>query len=490
MGTDFASMLDNNHDLEQGDRQESNKYLVVENYIKQAIQSGIYQKDDKLPSIRSLSIDLCMSKNTVIRAYQELEAQGHVYSVPRSGYRVKIRAEFNSTWFEPTCVDLISICKEILTYSKHKELLSIGSAHPNIDAPAIKSLYAEIGRHSRQQAYTSSHYQLPPGDKLLVKQLAKITQDLGIAAHVDDLLVTHGAQQAISLALRAITNSGDIVAVESPCYFGNLLLLESLGLKVVEIPSCPRDGINPAALEQAMKDLDIKVIIVTPNFINPTGAVMPLERRKYFLSVSGNIPIIEDDVFGALAYSYPLPSLYTLDSQKRVIYVNSLSKTLDSRLRIGWMLAGRYRAQIEQYLLCDNMGCLNLMQSGVATFLTSGKYRPHTTRMIRIYQTNVKHFSTLLHDVLEQHENVKNRYQINITQGSFLLWIKLPEETNSYDLYRACNKERISILPGTVFGLHNQYQNFIRVSVANFSRDKDWLPAMKILGRLISQYAP
>ncbi|MBO0216533.1 PLP-dependent aminotransferase family protein, partial [Vibrio sp. Vb2880] len=118
------------------------------------------------------------------------------------------------------------------------------------------------------------------------------------------------------------------------------------------------------------------------------GVFIRLEKRQQLLLASGNIPIIEDDVFGGLSYDKPLPSLRLLDDKQRVIYVNSLSKTHDSRLRIGWMLAGRYRDQIEQYLLCENMGSLNLMQSAVATFLTSGKYRTHTARMGRVYQNN------------------------------------------------------------------------------------------------------
>ncbi|KJG34987.1 transcriptional regulator [Photobacterium angustum] len=488
MGTDVGNLVKLTNLIDQEKWERSSKYILVESYLLKIIQSGAFQDNDKLPSIRKLSADLCVSKNTVIRAYQELEAQGYVYALPKSGYRVSVRTKLDTMLMEPTCVDLLSLCKDILSYPEYKECLPLGSAHPNINAPAIKSLYAEIGRHSRQQVYTSSHYQLPPGNKLLVKQLAKITQDLGISASTDDLLVTHGAQQSISLALRAMTRSGDIVAVESPCYFGNLLLLESLGLKVIEIPSCSREGISPEALEQAMKTWDIKVIIVTPNFTNPTGAVMPLKRRQKLLSISSNIPIIEDDVFGALAHGTPLPSLYSLDIQKRVIYVNSLSKTLDSRLRIGWILAGKYREKIEKYLLCDNMGGLNLLHSGVATFLTSGKYRTHTSKMIRNYQSQVQYFCLLLNKVLSKYENVKNRYQIHKTQGSFLLWIRLPKGTDSYELYRECNQHKISILPGTVFGSHNQYKHCFRVSVANFDCDNDWLPAMEVFGRLISQH--
>lgn len=477
MGTDVASILN------------SSKYLSVEKHLKQAINNGVYQTHDKLPSIRQLSTELNVSKNTIVRAYQELEAQNMVYSMPKSGYRVQQLESSETEVTNPTRVDLLSVCKQILAYPKYQELLPTGSAHPNIDAPAIKSLYAEIGRHSRQQSHIPSHYQLPPGDDLLVKQLAKITQDLGTPASVDDLLVTHGAQQAISLALRATTQTGDIVAVESPCYFGNLLMLESLGLQVVEIPSCPRDGIDPDALDRALAKWDIKVLIVTPNFTNPTGSMMPLKRREKLLAVSGYIPIIEDDVFGALSFDKPLPSLRKLDDKQRVIYVNSLSKTLDSRLRIGWVLAGRYRAQIEQYLLCENMGSLNLMQSAVATFLTSGKYRTHMARMCRVYQANVRRYLQLLNQCLDEHVELKNRYQINAVQGSFLLWLRLPPKTDSYSLYQACNEHKISILPGSVFGTQGQHQNCIRLCVANIGTEKNWLPATQTLARLIAQHA-
>ena len=224
-------------------RVKQSKYQSVIDYLRNAIESGVFQSGDKLPSIRQLSERLSVSKNTVIRAYQELEAIGVIEAVSKSGYRVLATIEEKIETVAPSEVDLLGVCKEILSYPDYRELLPTGSAHPCIDAPAIRSLYAEIGRQSRQQANIVSHYQLPPGEPLLVKQLAKLTQELGTPAPISELLVTHGAQQAISLALRATTQPGDIIAVESPCYFGTLLLLESLSLQAVEIPSCPRDGI-------------------------------------------------------------------------------------------------------------------------------------------------------------------------------------------------------------------------------------------------------
>ncbi|KJY82834.1 transcriptional regulator [Vibrio galatheae] len=463
----------------------SNKYLMVEHHIKQRIDSGMLADNEKLPSIRSLSQRLTVSKNTVIRAYQELEAQGVIYTVPKSGYRVCPNTLSSTLTQSPSNVDLLSVCKEILTYSPEKELLATGSAHPNIDTPAIRSLYAEIGRHSRRQSQTPSHYQLPPGNQQLLKHLSKISQDLGVKVATNEIAITHGAQQAISLALRALTTVGDIIAVESPCYFGNLLLMESLGLQVIEVPSCPRTGLDIDSLQEAINQWDVKVILVTPNFTNPTGARMPLEKRLALLDVSGSIPIIEDDVFGALAFDEGIAPLKSLDNRDRVIYVNSLSKMLDSRLRIGWILAGRYQPQIEKFLVCDNMGSLNLMQSAVADFLSSGKYRQHVYKMRRFYQNNTRLLLQELSNAFDQYPSLKHKYKAILPQGSFLLWLSLPEGLDSHNLYQQTKHIGISILPGTIFDTSGQYENCVRFSCSNFTSNPEWRIGVEKLASVI-----
>lgn len=452
----------------------ANKYSRVEQEIKQSIEQGIYLTHDKLPSIRLMSEQLQVSKNTVIRAYQELEAQGIIYAIAKSGYRVQPPVSQITLTHPPREIDRLSICREILTYTPTSELLAAGSAHPFTDTPAIKSLYAEIGRHSRKQSYIPSHYQLPPGNTVLIKQLARITHDLGINTSVGDIAVTHGAQQAISLALRALTQPGDIVAVESPCYFGNLLLMESLNLKVIEIASCPVTGMDPLALQSAIEQWNIAAILVTPNFTNPTGARMPIDKRVSLLSVANDIPIIEDDVFGSLAFDETVPSLKSLDDKQRVIYVNSLSKNLDSRLRIGWILAGRYQDKIEKYLVSDNMGSLNLMQSAVGEFLTSGRYRQHIQKMRRLYAHNSRLFVSELTSALNRIEPLSGAYQIHRPKGSFLLWLRLPEWFDSYKLYQDCRPLGINLLPGTVFGTDEQYRHCVRFSCANVFNNASW----------------
>ena len=465
-----------------------NKYLAVEQHIKNQIEDGILHVHDRLPSIRQLSTQLNMSKNTVIRAYQELEATGLIYSVPKSGYRVQelelVTLKNNS---RPQKVDLLSVTRSVLSRPDGKLKLLTGSAHPNVNNPAIRSLYAEIGRHSRLQTQLPGYYQLPPGDDQLVKQILKITQDIGVPASANEIAITHGAQQAISLALRALTEPGDVVAVESPCYFGNLLLLESLGLKALEIPTSVHSGIDISALQDAIEKWPVKTVLVTPNFANPTGSRMPLNNRKALLEITKQLPIIEDDVFGSLAYDAPLPSLKELDKDGRVIYVSSLSKTLDSRLRIGWLLSGQYQPQIEKFLLCDNMGSSNLMQSAVGQFLTSGRYRSHIAKMKRLYQTNYKQFHTALTESLNQYPQVKGRYHLSRTEGAFLIWLTLPDSFDSYELYLDCLEHKLGILPGTVFGTNDQYKHCVRFSVANLEETKEWREGVEIMARLIAK---
>ncbi|MBE0370632.1 aminotransferase-like domain-containing protein [Pseudoalteromonas aurantia] len=462
------------------------KYQKVVEYIRNEIVQGSLSYGEKLPSIRGLSQLLCVSKNSIIKAYDMLEALDVIYSVPRSGYRVKeLIIEEVANLPQPKEVDLLSVSKEVLKYSKLRHSMPAGSAHPSSELPAVRQLYAEIGRHSRRQTHTPSYYQLPPGDDNLLKQLYKITQQQGINVKPADIVVTNGAQQAISLALRAITEPGDIVAIETPCYFGLLLMLESLGLKILEIPCDTHNGMDVSALERVLKQWPVKAVLVTPNFSNPTGSLMPLAQRKLLLSVCGNTPIIEDDVFGELTFSGSLPSLKMLDKHNTVIYVSSLSKTLDSRLRVGWVISAQYQTCISKRLISESMGGHNLIQSAVADFLASGKYKQHLKCARKQYQENLHVFCTLLRQALDHHPQLNGCYQLTHPQGSFLCWLTLPVRVCAYRVYEDALQHGISILPGRLFATNHQFEHCIRFSLANFHDTMPWRKAITELAAII-----
>jgi DNA-binding transcriptional MocR family regulator len=212
---------------------------------------------------------------------------------------------------------------------------------------------------------------------------------------------------------------------------------------------------------------------------------MPLSHRQALLDVTHNIPIIEDDVFGSLGFNEALPNLKALDTEERVIYINSLSKTLDSRLRIGWMVAGRYMDQIEKVLLSENMGSLNLMQSAVAEFLTSGKYRTHLARMRRVYQQHQQRFARLLNQAFSHEPQLAGRYHLSRPEGSFLCWLTLPLEVDTYRVYQECLEQKISLLPGHLFATQGQFNHCIRFSVATLDDEQQWLRSLQTLAAII-----
>ncbi|MGF1761071.1 PLP-dependent aminotransferase family protein [Photobacterium sagamiensis] len=465
----------------------SKKYQEVEAYITQRIEKGSYQPGDKLPSIRALSDKLQVSKNTVIRAYLELEASQLITPQPRSGYTVTSPPDaLPLVTSEPIYVDLMSLSKSILIQPLEPHLMPAGSAHPDTDFPAIRSLYAEIGRHSRYQTNIPSHYQLPPGNETLIKQLVHINQELGIITSPQEILITHGAQQAISLSLQALTQSGDIVLVDSPCYFGTLLLLESLGLKALEVPAHSVTGIDLLALEKAVEQWPVKAILINPSYNNPTGHLLSEPARKALLKITSGIPIIEDDVFGGLSYQKRPQTLKALDNEDRVIYCNSLSKTLDSRLRIGWVLAGKYQQQIEKRLMSDNMGSLNLMQSAVGDFLKTGKYRQHLSKIRRSYRTNQREFYTQLTQALDSYPCLKGNYHLSQPEGSFLCWLTLPDNADGFAIYQQAEEAGVSLLPGGMFSTQDQYNHCIRLSFATFRANKKWQEGIKVLAEIIA----
>ncbi|MUI54655.1 PLP-dependent aminotransferase family protein [Aliivibrio fischeri] len=465
------------------------KYQLVEEYILQAIERGLYFAGDKLPSIRELSLRLSVGKNTVVRAYEELEASQIIIAHQRSGYRV---ANKNSMLVKPEAIkpcdiDLLSLSKEVLQQPNQQQLLPMGSAHPNIDFPAIRTLYAEIGRHSRQQSNIPSSYLLPPGDGSLIKYIANITQDFGIPISADEILITNGAQQAISLSLQALTKPGDIVLVDSPCYFGTLLLLESLDLKVIEI-SCSHNGMDIRAVEQAVKKWNIKAILVNPTHNNPTGYTQPELARKALLKATSGIPFIEDDVFGGLTYGAIQKSFKELDTENRVIYCSSLSKTLDSRLRIGWLLAGKYQEQIEKRLLSENMGSVNFIQSAVSDFLKKGQYKQHIRKAQRNYKANQNYIYFQLTKALERYEHLIGQYHLSKPHGGFLCWLTLPIGTNGTDIYKEALQKKISILPGEIFCTSNQYKHCVRLSFASYKNNEHWNKNIQVLARIIAKH--
>ena len=270
-------------------------------------------------------------------------------------------------------------------------------------------------------------YDLLAGQRVLREQIARLMLDSGSVVTADDIIITSGCHNSMSLALMAVCKPGDIVAVESPCYYGSMQMLRGMGVKVIEIPTDPETGISVEALELALEQWPIKGIILVPNCNNPLGFIMPDARKRAVLSLAQrhDIVIFEDDVYGELATEYPRPrTIHSWDIDGRVLLCSSFSKSIAPCLRVGWVAPGRYHDKLLHMKYAISSFNVPSTQMAAATFVLEGHYHRHIRRMRQIYQRNLALYTCWIREYFP--------CEICITRpkGGFLLWIELPEQVD------------------------------------------------------------
>ncbi|PVZ71818.1 PLP-dependent aminotransferase family protein [Pelagibaculum spongiae] len=478
------------------------RYQIIFQQLQQQIQQGTLRPGDTLPSIRSLSLQSGFGKNTIIRAYQELEAELLIEPKDRSGFVVTHqvnRAETNGTStsghskakaspnaLQPKKVQLGALPLKVLAAASDQNKIQFGSAHPAIQHPACRRFYQILARQSYQFANSSkanSHYTHAPGLLALRQQICRRLSIGNQTVSADDLVITNGAQEAVTLSLLATANSGDTIAVETPCFYGTLSCIEALGMKVLEIPSDPSHGINLELLDDALKKWPIKALLLNPNFNNPLGFEMPTNKKQQLLDITKTqqLPIIEDDVFGELYYHNKPTTLKSLDKENRVIYCSSLSKTLHSDIRIGWVAAGKYFEKVNFLKCMMTMASPGVVQYAAADFLKDSHYERHLRRMRSIYQQRWLNFKEALYLHWPQ------LFTLSEPTGSFLCWVEFPKNIDTNWIFEQADQNNIGITPGSLFSASGQFKNCLRMNFSTFNGDEQQIAALVLIGKLINQ---
>jgi DNA-binding transcriptional MocR family regulator len=298
----------------------------------------------------------------------------------------------------------------------------------------------------------------------------------------DEIVVTSGAKEAVYLSIRAVTRPGDTIAVESPTYYALLEVVASLGLKVVEIASHPQRGIDLDHLDRALRARPIAALALVSNFSNPTGACMSDDdkRRLVDLLDAHDVPLVEDDVYGDLAFDGRRPrAIKAFDRRGSVLYCSSFSKTLSPGLRVGWAIPGRYQNELELLKLVVNQATAVGPQLAVAAFAESGGFDRHLRRVRGMYRTQMER--TI--DAVARHFPAATR--MTRPRGGHVLWVQLPDGVDSLELYEAAGHHGIRIAPGPLFSASLGYRSFVRLNTGF-----PWSPAterkIETLGRLVA----
>jgi len=440
--------------------------------VSQQIRECVLNPGDRLPSVRGMSRQKRCSVTTVLQAYTLLENRGEIEARPQSGYYVRKQAPPESVCVEPAAsAELLDpetvrnddIVWKILQDASNPNLLQFGAALASPEMIPVSRLNRILARIARSGTIPYESYGPPEGMKELRTQVARRVYETGVSASADDVVITSGCMEAIHLALRVVTRPGDLVAIETPCYFNILLQLEALGLRALEIPTDPREGISLEALEFALENHPIRAVLVVSNHSNPLGSVIPEARKRALVDLLAGyeIPLIEDDICGDLTFDSQRPGVAkAYDKNDLVMLCSSYSKDISASLRVGWVIPGRFHDRLVKTKLSTNLSTTMLSQMAVTEYLENGGYDHHLRKIRRAYAQKVDYMSR----AVLQHFPAGTR--VSAPQGGYVLWIQLPERVDALALYRQALSVGITIAPGHIFSTTQRYRNFIRLNAA------------------------
>ncbi|MGX5219088.1 MULTISPECIES: aminotransferase-like domain-containing protein [Pseudomonas] len=464
-------------------------YQRIAQQLAEDIRRGVYQPGERVPSVRKMSTQLSVSHATVLQAYANLEDQGLIRARPQSGYYVHQTPALTAPTPDvakverPSLVTRSSIINQVLDESRREGVFPLGAAVPHIDYLPARALHQQLAKVTRFQSARAFNYMFSPGYEPLRRQVAIRMRDAGVVVDPSEVVITHGCVDALQMSLRVLTKPGDLIAAESPTYYGLLQLADLLGLKVIEIPSDPTTGMSLEALQLAASQWPIKALVLTPRLSNPLGGTIPEDRQKQLLRLAENfdIQIIEDDIYGELMFEQgPTKALKSNDREGRVVYCSSFSKTLSPGVRIGWIIAGKYQDEIQRLQTFSTHSACSVTQMTVAAYLENGGYDRHLRYIRQEYRKNLSAFQLAVQQYFPEGT------QMTRPKGGFILWVSLPARVNTKDLHTRALQQGISIAPGLIFSNTEQFNHCVRINCGvPWNREAE--RAVMTLGMLATQ---
>ncbi|CRN08193.1 PLP-dependent aminotransferase family protein [Pseudomonas fulva] len=459
--------------------------------IAELIRSGVLGPGERVPSVRYASQTHGVSPSTVFQAYYLLERRGLIRARPRSGYFVNAHAtrQFSEPQAlhpisESTDVDVSALVFSILDSIKDPNTVPFGSAFPSPSLFPLQRLSRSLASASRAMDPRVAVTDLSPGNPQLRRQIALRYMVGGLMLPMEELLITNGALEALNLCLQAVTQPGDLVAIEAPAFYACLQVLERLKLKAVEIPVHPREGMDLEVLAQTLQKHPVKAVWCMTTFQNPVGASMPEAKKQALVELvtRHQVPLIEDDVYAELYYAQQAPKpAKAFDTQGLVMHCGSFAKSLAPGYRIGWVAAGRFAQKVERLKLMTSLCASMPAQAAIADYLQHGGYDRHL-RKLR-YALEGQQANMLA--AIGRHFPAQTR--VSQPSGGYFLWLELPQQMDALKLFHMALAQGISIAPGPIFSPTRRFGNCIRLNYGS-PWNEGAEQAMATLGRIIRSF--
>ena len=461
-------------------------YQQIETYLRKGILSGSLAADTRLPASRQLARDLGVNRITVENAYAVLETDGLIYSRMGSGTYVLppnpllafSKDKPGDSW--PLWQQSLELegatSKNKALEEKHRktarpaDLISFASGIGDAHLFPAEDFRKVLQTVMRRDGIAALDYGEPNGHAPLRETITHILASQGLHTRSENVLITAGSQQALSLVSQLLLKPGDVIMVESPTYSGALDLFRALGFKVVGVP-VDRHGMQVEALEKLLQQHHPKLIYTIPTFHNPTGTCLSSQRRIQLIILADryNIPILEDDFVGDLRYEgRAQPALKALDPGGRVIYVSTFSKILMPGLRVGFLVAeGPIYHRLVQFKRVNDLATSTLIQRALEVYVTVGRYQSYLRRSCQLFH---KRRDTML---LAIERFLPAGIRLDPPQGGLFIWLQLPADLSSERLLPLACEEGVEFSPGNgFFSDGTDGRNWLRLNFVSQAPDK------------------
>lgn len=464
------------------------RYLALADTLAASIDSGALRAGDRLPSVRQLRASHGLSASTVFQAYYLLEARGLVRARDRSGYFVAEGAARPPALDAPSRPKARSIpvavgdyVFAILAATMRRDVVPFGSAFPAPSLFPLARLAKTMAATVQRLDPRSSVEYLLQGNAQLRRQISRRYLVDGMQVPADDIVITSGAMEALNLCLAAVTRPGDAVAIESPTFYATLQALQRRGLKALEVPTHPREGIELDALARVLERQRPRALWLMTNFQNPLGSLMPEAKKRDLVALLARFdtPLIEDDVYGELYFDAqrPLPAK-AFDRRGLVLHCASFSKCLAPGYRIGWAAPGRFVEEVARLKLSATLTASVPAEATLAAYLDIGGYEKHLRQLRRTLELQQQAMQLAIA------RHFPSGTRATRPNGGYFLWVELRAGIDTLALHERALAHGISIAPGPIFSTRNEYRHCLRLNYGHpwNARGEE---AMATLGRLM-----
>jgi DNA-binding transcriptional MocR family regulator len=460
-------------------------YKQLADSISDLIVRDVVKVGERLPATRELAGRLGLNRTTVSAAYGLLEQMGLIHGHVGRGSFVALRPGMAVG----TGLDWESLlppldARQAAGPSRPVDI-NFATARPARDAFPL-SQFRRLAKQVIDGPDAPEILQLgsPHGFGPLRRYLLEQAIAAGIARSGDDLMITNGCQQALDLLARLLITQGESAAVEDPVYYGLVRVFVRAGARIVPVPVVDEAGLDADALEETLRRERPRALVVTPSFQNPTGATLPLARRRRIVELAQRygIVLVENDIYSELRYhGSPLPTLKQLDETQNTILVGSYSKVSFPGLRVGWVIGPRaVLARLVEVKEGSDLHSDQLSQAVLLRFAESGELARHLQR--------TRHAGAERLNVALQ---ACGRFlpagtKFTRPEGGMNLWIELPAPLTAERLLARVQDRGVSFLPGRYFSARGAHTRGLRICFGGLPPEQI-ARGIQVLGETASQ---